>query len=251
MVSLLQRGGDGVQRRGRLDDARRHAAIAPALAESDRGRALERDRHGKGARAAREGHRRIRELGLAQVNDVLLYARLKDLGMPPDTAWETAAQIRDKLHPVAAVAAAKILKRLGDKTGGLGVLSVGAAGATKTVVGAGAGIAAGAAWGSVVPGIGTAVGAIAGLIAGALIKQSGDPMRAALSGQIVNALNAIPATYVGRTIPWSAGPPNIGLFQMIQAVMTLRIWLSWNAGLQRPTINGQWAQVWQGGRRRG
>src|SRR5271154_6515419 len=188
----------------------------------------------------------------AAMNDVMLYARLKDLGMPAPQAWTTTARIRDVLHPVAAVAAAKIYKQMGGQGSGLGRLrglgltenATGKA-ITVTAVSAGSSIAAGAVAGSVVPGIGTAIGAVAGLLASTLIHTSQGPQRAALSTQIVNALNQIPSAFVGRTIPWSAGPPNLGLFQMIQAVMTLGIWLGWNSGLQSPTINGNWATVWQ------
>jgi hypothetical protein len=180
------------------------------------------------------------------MNDTELYGRLVDLGMPQQQAWPLTARIRDVLHPVAAVAAAKIHKAMrAPGMGGLGLAeSTGSKALTVTAISAGSSVAAGAIAGSVVPGIGTAVGAIAGLLASKLIHTSQGPQRAALSSQIVNALNQIPSSFVGRTIPWSAGPPNLGLFQMIQAVMTLQIWLGWNSGLQSPTINGNWATVW-------
>jgi hypothetical protein len=179
------------------------------------------------------------------MRDVELYARLKDLRMPPDQAWDLTARIRDQLHPVAAVAAAKIHKSLGTR-GGLGASeSAGSKAITVTALSSGGAIAAGAAYGSVVPGIGTAVGALVGLAASSLIHTSQAPQRAAMSASMVNILNQIPSAFVGRTIPWNVGSgPVGGLNQMLTAVMTLGIWFGWNSGLSRPSIVGNWVTVW-------
>jgi hypothetical protein len=45
------------------------------------------------------------------MKDVELEARLRSIGMSPDKARETTRQIRDRLHPVAAVATAKIAQQ--------------------------------------------------------------------------------------------------------------------------------------------
>lgn len=169
----------------------------------------------------------------------MLFARLKDIGMPPDTAWNLTAQIRDRLHPVAAVAAAKILKAMGDKTGGLGAVSTGTAIQAGS---AAAGAAAGAAWGSVVPGIGTAVGAVVGLVASMLIHQGQGALRLAQAQQIDNALATLPSAFVGRTIPWLGTAQAPGLLQFISAIMTGGLWMSWDPSVvSHPGVNGNWS----------
>jgi hypothetical protein len=112
------------------------------------------------------------------MNDVMLYARLKQLGMPDAKAWDLTAKIRDTLHPIAAVAANKIYtaakqqNQLGapGAAAALQDASIGAKAATVGVaIASGVSLAAtGAALGSVVPVVGTAIGAVVGLLVGAL-----------------------------------------------------------------------------------
>lgn len=63
---------------------------------------------------------------------------------------------------------------------------------------------AGATAGSVIPGIGTAIGAIIGAVYGIIsgFNQGSKPQRAALAAQFLNALTALPSTYVGRTLTY-------------------------------------------------
>jgi len=108
------------------------------------------------------------------MNDVMLYAKLKTLGVPDAKAWDLTRRIRDVYHPVAAIAAHKILSRTAQGLGAPGAAAaVSDAGIGMKLASAGfaaaSAVGAGAAAGSVVPVIGTAIGAIVGLIAGALI----------------------------------------------------------------------------------
>lgn len=100
------------------------------------------------------------------MNDVMLFARLKSLGVPQDKAWDLTRRIRDVYHPVAAVAANRILNR----TRGMGAAAIGAGQnqATKTVSLTMTGASAGATIGSVFPVVGTVIGAAIGAAVGAL-----------------------------------------------------------------------------------
>ena len=172
----------------------------------------------------------------------MLYARLKDLGMPADQAWPLTAQIRDKLHPVAHVAAVKIHNQLatpGGTTSNLGAVS------TQQEVQAGsavAGAAAGAAYGSVVPGIGTAVGAVVGLVASMLIHTGQGAQRLAQANAIAQGLTTIPSSFVGRLIPWQGTAQQPGLLQFISALMTGGLYMNWDPSVESsPSVNGNWS----------
>lgn len=166
------------------------------------------------------------------MNDVMLYARLKDLGMPANTAWVTTAYIRDKLHPVAAVAASKILQKTKAKPSTLKGL-----GSTQLAM---TGASAGATIGSAVPVIGTAIGAAVGAVVGALIHQGQGAQRAAFAQALDQALAQVPTTYVGRTLPWSASSG--GLEQFISALMTTGVYMNWDPSLlTSPSVNGNWS----------
>jgi hypothetical protein len=98
------------------------------------------------------------------MNDVMLYSRLKGLGMPDADAWSLTAKIRDTLHPIAAVAAAKIHNAAASTQLG----AVGTNQATKTVSLTLVGAKAGATVGSIIPGVGTIIGAAVGAVLGAV-----------------------------------------------------------------------------------
>jgi len=91
------------------------------------------------------------------MNDVALFGRLQDLGIPKQQAWDLTQKIRDRIHPIAAVAAIKAHQRQGL---GVGTQAVKTTSLTLT------GAKAGATVGSVIPGVGTAVGAVVGAVVG-------------------------------------------------------------------------------------
>jgi hypothetical protein len=178
------------------------------------------------------------------MNDLMLYARLKDLAMPADQAWNLTAQIRDTLHPIAHTAAIKIANAItGSGPGQRGMRGLGDS--TSLAIQGGsavAGAAAGAAYGSVVPGIGTAVGAVVGFVASMLVHTSQGPQRAAQARAIDQALSTIPSAYVGRQIPWNGSATSPGLLQFISALMTGGLFMSWdNAVTNTPSVNGNWS----------
>jgi hypothetical protein len=121
--------------------------------------------------------RRDESHGAQRMKDIELYGRLKMLGVPDAKAWRLTAQIRDHLHPVAGVAAAKLhgagnrvsLKGLGASTGaGIQYAQVASkvGGVAAGAVASGFGVASGAAAGSIVPIVGTVIGAALGFIVG-------------------------------------------------------------------------------------
>ena len=101
------------------------------------------------------------------MNDVMLYARLKMLGMADQKAWELAAKIRDTFHPIAAVAAAKIHAANKASGGAMGAIPV-TNQATKSSSMVLTGATTGAAIGSVFPVVGTVIGAAVGAVVGAI-----------------------------------------------------------------------------------
>ena len=90
------------------------------------------------------------------MKDIELYGRLKLLGMPAAKAWELTAKIRDELHPIAAIAAAKLHGAGGPARKGLGL----------NVTGGIQDASLGAKAGSLVPIVGTIVGGIIGGLIG-------------------------------------------------------------------------------------
>jgi hypothetical protein len=165
------------------------------------------------------------------MNDVLLYARLKDLGMPADQAWPLTAKIRDTVHPVAAVAAAKIISSIRrPPVTHLGSVQYAEQGASV----------GGTIGSAIVPGIGTVIGTAVGAVIGLLAHQGQGPQRAAMAAQLDRALSGIPSAYVGRRLPWNdAGG---GLQQFLQALMTSGLFMSWDPALvSSPAVNGNWA----------
>jgi hypothetical protein len=172
------------------------------------------------------------------VNDIQLYARLKDLGMPADQAWPTTALIRDTIHPIAAVAATKVLKAAQAPKSllkGLGSVALAEQGASV-----------GATVGSVVPVVGTAIGAVVGAIAGFLVHTGQGAQRAAQAQAIDQALAGIPTSYVGRTIPWNGTATAPGLLQFISALMTAGLYMSWDPSvMSSPSVNGNWSTCFQ------
>ena len=90
------------------------------------------------------------------MNDVQLFAGLKTLGIPEQKAWALTQKIRDRYHPIAAVAAMKA------HGVGLGAENQATKSVSLTLVGA----KAGATVGSVIPVVGTAVGAVVGAVVG-------------------------------------------------------------------------------------
>jgi len=130
------------------------------------------------------------------MNDVMLFARLKMLGMPESQAWTTAARIRDVLHPVAAVAAAKLLspRGLGLMTG---AQAQNAPQVAKSVSDIGTGASLGATVGSVFPVVGTAIGAAVGAAIGAI----GSLFGPAKEGQAADTWdNMVQEGYLGKTL---------------------------------------------------
>jgi hypothetical protein len=182
------------------------------------------------------------------MNDIQLYSRLKDLGMPATQAWPLTAQIRDTIHPIAAVAANKVLKavapqkslkglRPGSMLGSIALAQEGA-----SVGGAVGGAVAGATAGSVVPVVGTAIGLVIGAIAGMLVHTGQGPQRAAQAQAIDQALAGLTTAYVGRTIPWMGTASAPGLQQFLQAIMTGGLFMSWDSSLvSSPSVNNNWA----------
>lgn len=179
------------------------------------------------------------------MNDLMLYARLKDLGMPASQAWPLAAQIRDTLHPIAHVAAIKIANAItGKGPGQRGMRGLGAVSNSQGIAvgSAAAGAAAGAAYGSVVPGIGTAVGAVVGLVASMLIHTGQGALRLQQAQAIEQGLGTIPSAFVGRQIPWAGSAQAPGLLQFISALMTGGLYMSWDASVKTsPSVNGNWS----------
>jgi hypothetical protein len=122
--------------------------------------------------------RRDESHGAQRMKDIVLFGHLKALGMPERKAWRLTAQIRDELHPVAAIAAAKlhgsgqarpVRHSLAGSTGtALSEAQIGskAGGIVGGAIAAGGGVAAGAAAGSIVPIVGTAIGAVLGFAIG-------------------------------------------------------------------------------------
>lgn len=123
------------------------------------------------------------------MKDVELRSRLIALGMPADKATRVAVHIRDKIHPVAAVAASNLHLKAGRLNG--------MAGTQTAVEGGTLGAKAGSA---ILPGVGTVIGAALGAIAGAMIKTGQKPQRLAAAKAAIAQLRTIPADYVGRTI---------------------------------------------------
>jgi hypothetical protein len=175
------------------------------------------------------------------MNDLMLYARLKDLQMPAAQAWPLAAQIRDTLHPVAHTAAIKIVNAITRQ--GVGRRGLGATTGQEIQAGSAvAGAAAGAAYGSVVPGIGTAVGAVVGLVASMLIHTGQGALRLQQAKAIEQALSTIPSAFVGRQIPWLGTASAPGLLQFISAIMTGGLYMAWDPSVQSsPSVNGNWS----------
>lgn len=177
------------------------------------------------------------------MNDIQLYARLKDLGMPANQAWPLTAQIRDSLHPIAATAAQKVLKAAAAGVNGLGTVTSSQeiqAGSAAT------GAAVGAAYGSVVPGIGTAVGAVVGLVASMLVHTGQGALRLQQANAIAQGLSTIPSAYVGRLIPWNGTATAPGLLQFISALMTGGLYMSWDPSVESsPSVNGNWSTCFQ------
>jgi len=143
------------------------------------------------------------------MKDTELYTRLCQLGMPQEKAWPLTAKIRDVLHPVAAVAAAK----LHAKAAGLGSLGasansgnavLAAVGVTGTGGASGAvkGAATGAGIGTTIfPGLGTAIGAAVGAIVGGLLHFGTGAQRLATATQIIQGLTSQPPPLsAGRTV---------------------------------------------------
>ncbi len=91
------------------------------------------------------------------MKDIELYGRLKLLGMPAAKAWKLTAKIRDELHPIAAVAAAKLHGAGGPARKGLGL----------NVTGGIQDASYGAKAGSIVPVVGTIIGGVIGGLVGA------------------------------------------------------------------------------------
>jgi len=115
------------------------------------------------------------------MKDIELFGRLKALGIPQAQAWRLTAKIRDELHPIAAVAAAKLhgaggIVPRGSRAAGLGATTAQSVQIASTTAKVGAmaapaiasafGISAGAAAGSVVPIVGTVIGAAIGFLVG-------------------------------------------------------------------------------------
>lgn len=134
------------------------------------------------------------------VRDTEVYSRLASMGVPNKAAWDLTAKIRDQLHPVAAVAAAKLharavqLKGLGAAaSAGQTILQAGGIVGTGGAGGAVKGATAGASVGSAIfPGLGTAIGAAVGAIVGGLVHFGTGAQRLATATQIINELKATP-----------------------------------------------------------
>lgn len=100
------------------------------------------------------------------MNDVMLYAKLKQLGVPNTKAWDLTRRIRDVYHPVAAVAASRIRSSRGLGAGPIGAPTGNQAQRSVSLTMTGASV--GATVGSIVPIVGTAIGAAVGAIVGAI-----------------------------------------------------------------------------------
>jgi len=105
------------------------------------------------------------------------------------------------------------------------------------------GASAGATVGSVVPVIGTAVGAIIGAVAGFLVHQGQGAQRASQASAIDQMIGQLStANHQGAAIPWNGTATAPGLLQLISALMTSGIYMSWDSGVvSKPSINGNWS----------
>ena len=123
------------------------------------------------------------------MKDSELVTRLRLLGASHGEAEKLARDIRDRLHPLAAVTAARLRQNLD--------VSPGLAGNTSTIASfASSGAKAGSYFGPV----GTAVGAVIGAIGGALFKQGKKPERKAQADQWLAELRQIPPDFQGRLV---------------------------------------------------
>jgi hypothetical protein len=141
--------------------------------------------------------------------DTELVAQLTALGIPASKARSLTADIRDTLHPIAAVAARMLITGAipAKPAPGLGAgvttaLSYGstAASVTSAAFAGASAIGIGAAAGSVVPVVGTIIGAVVGAVAGMVINTGQKPQRQAEAIQALAQLQKLPSAYLGRTI---------------------------------------------------
>jgi hypothetical protein len=159
------------------------------------------------------------------MKDIELEDRLRKLGMSPDKARAMTRKVRDELHPVAAVAAAKVLaarSRDGDGMGSLGF----------SVTGGAKGAASGASSLSMLGPYGIAVGAIIGGLVAAFAHKGTKPQRKARAAQVLQQLAAYPAASVGRTIEWGQKKePTSGYYLLIEALAYGDLFTGWGATL--------------------
>lgn len=134
------------------------------------------------------------------MKDTELNARLLALGMPKAKAAELTRKIRDEVHPIAAVAVAKV-QRYQTTTEGLGATGVAVASSAASMGTTGAKV--GTFFG---PGVGTAIGAGIGIAVGVILKQfmnqGQKPQRLAQAKQVLATLRNYPPDQAGRAISW-------------------------------------------------
>jgi len=123
--------------------------------------------------------------------------------------------------------------RVGRRLGGFGD-------AQLAVKGASAGASVGSA---VMPVFGTAIGAVVGAVAGMLVHVGQGALRAQQAQAIDQALAQLStANHQGAAIPWNGTATQPGLLQLISALMTSGIYMSWDSGVvSSPSINGNWS----------
>jgi hypothetical protein len=143
--------------------------------------------------------------------------RLRRLGLPQSKARDLTRQIRDTIHPVAAVAVAQVQRAQSPGMSGLGFTIMSGAKMAST----------GASIGSAIPVIGTAIGAVVGALAAAFIHTGKKPERAARAAQTLQQLRGIPAASSGRQIEYGqSAEPTSGYILLMQALHLSSKWFS-------------------------
>ena len=145
--------------------------------------------------------------------DTELEARFRLLGIPAKKAAALTADIRDRLHPVAAVAATALRNKR----------EPGLSGNTRSSFSM---ASTGASVGKFVGPVGAAVGAVIGAIAGLAIHTGQKPQRRAASIQVLQQLRALPIDGVGRLLEYgSLGNPT-GFLALGQALYLGAGWVN-------------------------
>lgn len=150
--------------------------------------------------------------------DTELCRRLTELGIPHREADRLTAKIRDRLHPISAVAAVKLREAAEARGNG----AAGLAGTPRDALKYGS---MGAQIGKVAGPWGAAIGAIVGTIAGFAIKKGHKAERAQAALQLLAQLRGLPTTMAGRLLPYGQlGQPK-GYLMLFQALYLGKGWM--------------------------